>query len=98
MGKNLTQKSEPHQFDGYDPDLWFNIVIFFAIFLMLSGSFFVFRGTKKNSKYSNDEYAEDFESEDEDDEITSGSLMSSHVPESKKVLQMHMVYVPPKMT
>ena len=41
---------------------------------------------------------EDFESEDEDDEITSGSLMSSHVTESKKVLQMHMVYVPPKMT
>ena len=98
MGKNLTQKLEADKFDGYDPDLWFNIVIFFVIFLALSASFFVFRGTKKNSKYSNDEYAEDFESEDEDDEITSGSLMSSHVTESKKVLQMHMVYVPPKMT
>ena len=97
MGKNLTQKLEADKFDGYDPDLWFNIVIFFVIFLALSASFFVFRGTKKNSKYSNDEFAEDFDPEDEDG-IISASLTSSHATEAKKVLQMNMVYVPPNVT
>ena len=49
MEKNLTQTVELNQFNRFDPNLWFNIVVFFGIILMLTASFLIFRGTKKNS-------------------------------------------------
>ena len=97
MEKNSTQTVELDQFNRFDPNLWFNIVVFFGIILMLTASFLIFRGTKKNSKYSNDEYAEELDSDDEKN-IDSATLMSSHASESKRVLSMNMVYVPPKLT
>ena len=97
MEKNSTQTLEPDQFNRFDPNLWFNIVVFFGIVLMLTASFLIFRGTKKNSKYSNDEYAEELDSDDENN-IDSATLMSSHASENKRVLSMNMVYVPPKLT
>ena len=59
MKKNQTNPivKEADDFDITDKNLLFNVLLFVILFTLLAVSFLIFRGMKKNSKYSNDIYA-----------------------------------------
>ena len=65
--KNNTNQTRP-EFDVYDRNLWFNVIVFIVIFFLLAVSFLIFRGMKKSSKNSNDIYAGDYSDEENKNE------------------------------
>ena len=68
MKKNQTNPivKEADDFDITDKNLLFNVLLFVILFTLLAVSFLIFRGMKKNSKYSNDIYAVDDDSDDDE--------------------------------